>query len=140
MARIINVIHITFRGYDKMKGWVYGDLTHAQGVDEDGKLYPRIMVAGYEVDQKSVGIATGVYDVKGREIYTGDIIKVTHKEIHSQVVMKVVWRHNAIMVVNGKNPHDYYEDAFCKELYKNFGIEIIGNEYMGNIIKNIKEL
>ena len=134
------MIRILFRGYDKMKGWVYGDLAHAQGVDKDGKLYPRIMVAGYEVDQKSVGIATGVYDVKGKEIYTGDIIKVTHKELHSQVIMKVVWRHNAIMVVDGKDPHDHYEDVFCKELYKNFDIEIIGNEYMGNIIKNIKGL
>ena len=132
MARITNVIHITFRGYDKMKGWVYGDLTHAQGVGKDGKLYPRIMVAGYEVDQKSVGIATGVYDVKGKEIYTGDIIKVTHKELQSQVVMKVVWRHNAIMVVDGKDPHDYGEDIFCKELYENFDIEIIGNDYERN--------
>ena len=130
MARLM--IRILFRGYDKMKGWVYGDLAHAQGVDKDGKLYPRIMVAGYEVDQKSVGIATGVYNVKGREVYTGDLIKVTHKELHSQVIMKVVWRHNAIMVVDGKDPHDYGEDIFCKELYENFDIEIIGNEYNKN--------
>ena len=127
------MIRIKFRGYDKMKGWVYGDLAHAQGVDKSGKLYPRTMVAGYEVDPKSVGIATGVYDVKGREVCTGDIIKVTHKELQGQVVMKVVWRHNAIMVVDGKDPHDYGEDIFCKELYENFDIEIIGNEYNKNI-------
>ncbi len=133
MARITNVIQILFRGYDKMKGWVYGDLTHAQGVDKDGKLFPRIMVAGYEVDQKSVGIATGVLANNGKEIYTGDIIKVTHKELQSQVVMKVVWQHNAIMVVDDKDPYDYSEDAFCKELYENFDIEIIGNEYNKNI-------
>ena len=133
MAR--TMIRILFRGYDKMKGWVYGDLAHAQGVGKDGKLYPRIMVAGYEVDQKSVGIATGVLANNGREIYTGDIIKVTHRELHSQVIMKVVWRHNAIMVVDYKDPHDYGEDIFCKELYENFDIEIIGNEYMGNITK-----
>ena len=132
------MIRILFRGYDKMKGWVYGDLTHAQGVDKDGKLYPRIMVAGYEVDPESVGIATGVYDVKGREVCTGDIIKVTHKELHSQMIMKIVWRHNAIMVVDNEDPYDYYEDTFCKKLYKDFGIEIIGNEYMGNIIKTSK--
>ena len=120
------MIRIKYRGYDKMKGWVYGDLAHAQGVDKDGKLYPRIMVAGYEVDQKSVGIATGVYDVKGKEVYTGDVIKVTHKELQSQVVMKVIWRHNAIMVVDNEDPSDYYEDTFCKELYENFDIEIIG--------------
>ena len=127
------MIRIKFRGYDKMKGWVYGDLAHAQGVDKEGKLYPRIMVAGYEVDQKSVGIATGVLANNGKEIYTGDIIKVTHKELQSQVVMKVVWRHNAIMVVDNKDPSDYYEDTFCKELYKNFDIKIIGNEYNKNI-------
>ena len=132
MAMARTMIRILFRGYDKMKGWVYGDLAHAQGVDKDGKLYPRIMVAGYEVDQKSVGIATGVLANNGREIYTGDIIKVTHKELHSQVVMKVVWRHNAIMVVDNKDPHDHYEDIFCKELYENFDIEIIGNEYNKN--------
>lgn len=123
------MIRIKFKGYDKMKGWVYGDLAHAQGVDKDGKLYPRIMVAGYEVDPKSVGIATGVYDVNGKEICTGDIIKVTHKELHSPVIMKVVWRHNAIMVVDNKDPYDYGEGAFCKELCENYNIEIIGNEY-----------
>ena len=111
------MIRIKFRGYDKMKGWVYGDLTHAQGVGKDGKLYPRIMVAGYEVDQKSVGIATGVYDVKGREVCTGDIIKVTQTIILSDChILSVLCSTTSPRCsTDGKNSCAY---AYCQTCYR----------------------
>lgn len=64
-----------FRGWDAtgQKGWVYGDLVHNQKVTKEG-LEPRTMVGGYEVVPDSVGLFTGLQDMKGRFVHDGDIM------------------------------------------------------------------
>lgn len=66
-----------YKGWDAtgQKGWVYGDLVRNQKVTQTG-LEPRVMVGGYEVVPESVGIAIGMTDKEGTEIYEGDIIHI----------------------------------------------------------------
>lgn len=52
---------------------MYGDLVHNQKVTKTG-LEPRVMVGGYEVVPESVGLRSGLCDLKDNEIYEGDIL------------------------------------------------------------------
>lgn len=68
---------IKFRGFDKgpgEKGWVYGWVTPSMKVTLTG-TEPRMMVAGYEVHDESVGQFTGLEDANHRRIYEGDIVE-----------------------------------------------------------------
>lgn len=68
-----------FRGFDIVgHKWVFGDLVRNQKVTRTG-LEPRVMVGGYEVDPKSVGMFTGKKDIFGEEVYEKDIVRTTIK-------------------------------------------------------------
>lgn len=63
-----------FRGYYEMKDkWVYGYLCADNIILEKGKAYI--------VDENSVSIWTKMYDIKGRKIFTNDIV-MCDKEIY----------------------------------------------------------
>jgi len=74
-------IKVKFRGKDKTGIWRFGDFTHSQGIGEDGKLHPRILIGGYEVNNRTIGrmLAESIpnnYELwEGFEIYNGDIVK-----------------------------------------------------------------
>lgn len=88
-----------FRGYDAVgsKGWVYGDLVHNLKVTRD-KDVPRVMVGGYEVHPDSVGIASGVKDKNGREIYVGDIVRIHDRDFGESYDSTVRFSHGVIGV------------------------------------------
>ena len=123
-----------FRGWDKVgqKGWVFGDLVHNQKVTKDG-LEPRTMVGGYEVDEASVGLCTGLKDSKGTEIYQGDIIRVFYggKKVFDA---PVVWNESyaAFLMDEGDMSYSPLPNA---DMDTQIRIEVIGNKYQKKYAK-----
>ena len=133
-----------FRGKDKKTDkWVYGDLTHTQGLDASNPsfTYPRTMVAGYEVDKETIGQFTGMYDKKGMKIYIGDIVYVEYDD-KSNAFCLVGWNEKELAV---GVMHDYAYMALLEgNDYPAFDNHILLGHYkhayrfevVGNIIEN----
>lgn len=72
--------------------WVYGDLQHVQRIntkeeaEQSGRrLEPAVRIANYDVDEKTIGQFTGLYDMNGRAVYEGDLLQ------RDENVVEVCW-------------------------------------------------
>lgn len=125
---------IRFRGRDKATGkWVYGDLTHAQGITPVGSeklTYPRVMVAGYEVDEETVGQFIGVYDKNGKEVFEGDVVDCWSQGEHCTNGI-VRWFQNRIFIdINSQKGQSYDNWYICPDVHNiDGGLTVIGNVY-----------
>mgnify|MGYP002868487260 CR=1 FL=1 len=80
-----------FRGYDIIGSkWVYGDLTHNQKVTQTG-LEMRTMVGGYEVAPGSVGLSVGMEDDNCKEMFVGDIVRITDNDDPDRTLTSGEW-------------------------------------------------
>ena len=85
--------------------WVYGDLQHVQKIstkeetEKNGKRsMPVVRIANYDVDEKTIGQFTGMYDVSGKEVYEGDLLSW-----YDNSLIEVVWYDAGFCDCNTKN-------------------------------------
>lgn len=137
-----------FRGYDVtgQKGWVYGDLTHSKRIlQEKPFLADRMMVGGYEVYPESVGLASGIKDMNGREIFVGDIVRIHDSEFDEIVDSEVIFSCGVVGILNTDfgvptslsfflDFHDGVQESYsdCSE----YTVEVVSNVYEDSLIEN----
>lgn len=78
----------------------------------------------YKVDAETIGQFTGLKDRNGKDVYEGDIIRVTsHGDIYTDIVK---WsKAKCSFIFSDESNVEYY----CADEYKQENSEVIGNIY-----------
>ena len=119
---------IKFRGYSPEEGrWFYGDLVTMYGSDED------VFIADWQdgeihrVDPKSVGQFTECYDSDGKEIWEGDMLRVT--DITGEVFTGHVEFGSGNFWFSWKKEGERHHIDLAYVYYFNKGIKVVGKVY-----------
>lgn len=135
-------MYYRFRGYDVtgQKGWVYGDLAHTKKILKDEPfLADRVMVGGYEVHPESVGLASGIKDRNGKEIFVGDIIRIYDSDDDTFFDAEVMFRHGVIGIPDNFDTmttltffFHFWNGKQDDNDDNEYSVEVIGNVFENN--------
>ena len=125
---------IKFRGFttDSNKNkWVYGYLTGENAISyktEDGFEITR------EVDRRSIGQFTGLYDKNGKEIYENSILRCCFVDENGKSSHKEIYNVRYFSGVGGFIVYDFYDTEgdfiqLTSSKISKHNMEVVGNDF-----------